>query len=90
MSVVSENAQFGGQIRDDRFGKQPANTSTLKERQIGREHCRCPCKCAGEPDAVNSSPCTRTRPFTGFNLVNFASRLRPTPLQDPSDPGAQS
>ena len=46
-----------------------------KERQIGREHFRGPWKCAGEPEAINSSPCTSTRPFADFNLANSASGL---------------
>ncbi|KAJ8945173.1 hypothetical protein NQ318_001639 [Aromia moschata] len=46
-------------------------------------------QCTGEPEAVNSSPCTRTRPFAGFNLANFASPLGPAPVQHPTDPGAQ-
>ncbi|KAJ8942140.1 hypothetical protein NQ318_021648 [Aromia moschata] len=32
-----DSPTFGGQIGDDRFGKQSANTSTSKERQIDRE-----------------------------------------------------
>ena len=79
---------FGGQIRDDGFGKQSVNTHT--SCQIGWEHRRCPWKCAGEPETVNSSPCTRTRIFADFNLANFALGLGPASVQDPTDPGAQS
>ena len=45
---------------------------------------------AGEPETVNSSSCTRTRHFADFNLANFASGLGPAPVQDLTDPGAQS
>ncbi|KAJ8954546.1 hypothetical protein NQ318_000780 [Aromia moschata] len=43
-----DSPTFGGQIRDDRFGKQSANTSTSKESQIGREHGCCPCVKVGD------------------------------------------
>lgn len=32
-----DSPTFGGQIQDDRFGKQLANTRKSKERQIDRE-----------------------------------------------------
>ena len=48
-----------------------------------------PVKVCRRTRAVNSSPCTSTRPFADFKLANFASRLGHTPVQCPTDPGAQ-
>ena len=59
-----DSPTFRGQVQDDQFGKQSANTRMSKECQIGQEHCHGLWKCAREPKAVNSLPCTSSRPFS--------------------------
>ncbi|KAG8261426.1 hypothetical protein J6590_099056 [Homalodisca vitripennis] len=61
------------------------NPSTPRRQRNGRSIYKVAAVCLSvqrKPGLVNSSPSTRTRPFTNFYLANFASGFIPAVVQN--------
>ena len=72
-----DSPTFGGQIRDDQFGKESANTCTTKGPRLAKN-------IAAVREGLQEN--TRQSILRRLQRANFALGLGPTPVQDPTDP----